>query len=303
MTLLLQGAVLAAALVFIIVSAMMNALFLSSLGRTPIEISLLAAVSVAADLTKAALPVVLVRAVILRAWGQTAVVAVLMLFVVLLSLASGTGFAALTRSGTTAAREAQSDQLGRLRKQLAEIEAKIVGLSPYRPAAVIEAHQTTMSIDRRWQASKLCTEISGTATREFCGEALRLQAERVTARAREELAAERARLTAAVEESERAGAASEADPQAAAIADLFGIDRRWPRVALTSSIAIMLEIGSIFLVLVAAGPTLRGWREPGSEPKPEPIAATLPVQADRSHWHRQRDKSLGIIGRVDGDGR
>ena len=303
MTLLLQGAVLAAALVFIAVSAMMNALFLSSLGRTPIEICLLAAVSVAADITKAALPVVLVRAVVLRAWGQTAVVAVLLLFVVLLSLASGTGFAALTRSGTTAAREAQSDHLGRLRKQLAEVEAKIAGLSPSRPAAVVEAHQTTMSIDRRWQASKLCTEISGAATREFCGEAMRLQAERVTAGAHEELTAERARLTAAVEELERAGAASEADPQSAAIAELFGIDRRWPRVALTSSIAIMLEIGSIFLVLVAAGPTLRGWREPGSEPKPEPIAVTLPVQADRSHWHRQRGKSLGIIGRVDGDGR
>jgi hypothetical protein len=137
--------------------------------------------------------------------------------------------------------------------------------------------------------------------RQFCSDVLKLQAERATAREREHLTATRQRLGTQIEGLQQAGAGAESDPQASAIADLLGIDRHIPRVALTSSIAIILEIGSILLVLLAAGPTLRGWREPGSEPKPELVPATLPVQADRSHWHRQRDKvRVGLFERADG---
>jgi hypothetical protein len=50
MNFVLQGAVVVGALIFIVVSAAMNALFLSSLGRSPVEMGLLAAVSLAADL-------------------------------------------------------------------------------------------------------------------------------------------------------------------------------------------------------------------------------------------------------------
>ena len=57
---------LTAAALFIAVSATMNSLFLGSLGRTPLEAGLFAAVSIAADLAKAVLPVALLAALARR---------------------------------------------------------------------------------------------------------------------------------------------------------------------------------------------------------------------------------------------
>jgi hypothetical protein len=141
MTLLLQAAIVSAALVFVAVSGTMNALFLSSLGRTPVEVGLLAAVSIASDITKAALPVILARAIMLRAVGQTLAVAVLLTFVVVLSLASGTGFTAMTRSSVTSAQDAQQHQLARLQTELNEIDRQIEALSKRikRPSPLIGA--------------------------------------------------------------------------------------------------------------------------------------------------------------------
>jgi hypothetical protein len=99
----LHAMTILAALMFIAVSAIMNALFLSSLGRTPLEVGLLAAVSLASDISKAVLPVLMVRAVWLRAWGNAAAAALLLMGVVALSLASGTGFALMRTRNANAA--------------------------------------------------------------------------------------------------------------------------------------------------------------------------------------------------------
>jgi hypothetical protein len=68
MSFLLTSALALAAALLIAVSATLNAIFLSSFGRTPVETALLVGVSVAADVVKAALPAVLARALMLRAW-------------------------------------------------------------------------------------------------------------------------------------------------------------------------------------------------------------------------------------------
>ena len=84
MNLMLHAMTIVAALLFIGVSATMNALFLSSLGRTSLEVGLLAAVSIASDISKAVLPVLMLRSVLLRAWGNVAAAALLLLGVVAL---------------------------------------------------------------------------------------------------------------------------------------------------------------------------------------------------------------------------
>ena len=167
MNVLLSGAIAAAAVVFIAVSAIMNALFLSSLGRTPVEVGLLAAVSIASDVVKAVLPVLVVRAVIVRAWAHCAIASLMLIVVVALSLASGTGFAALTRNTAVTARDAQADGLAAMRMELRDIEAGIEGLAPSRQAAVVEAEMAGLTVDRRWTLSKSCTDTSPTASERF----------------------------------------------------------------------------------------------------------------------------------------
>ena len=169
MSIILTTAMALAAVLFIAVSAAMNALFLGSLGRTPIEVGLLVAVSIAADVVKAALPVVILRAIIVRAWLHTAIATLMLAVVVALSLASGTGFAALTRDAATAAREAKSDALAARQRELHDLEARIAALTPTQPTSVIETELAASQVSRHWTATKSCSVVDTASAQKFCG--------------------------------------------------------------------------------------------------------------------------------------
>ena len=292
MSLILQATVASAALLFIAISAIMNALFLSSLGRTPIEVGLLAAVSVASDMVKAVLPVLIVRAIMIRAWSQCVIASVMLTVVVALSLASGTGFAALTRNAAVTTRDAQADELAARQRELRELEIGIEGLAPSRQTAVVEAAIAGLTIDRHWALSKSCTDITGPSARKFCTGLSTLKSELALATARDQLTAKRSGTRSGIDVLQMAGAGGDSDPQAAAIAALLGVDKSTPRLVLPVSIAVVLELGGVILVLLLADPTLIGWREPGTSPKPMLVPAEVPMSADRTHWQRQRNKPI-----------
>jgi hypothetical protein len=288
MTILIRLLVLGAALLFIVVSAGMNAAFLSSLGRTPLEAGMLGAVSVASDAAKVALPVVLMRALALRVWVHAGAAALMLIAVIGLSLASGTGFAASTRSRVVSEREMHTGRIAARQRELAELEQRGKTLVPARPEAVIEAELTGKRVDRQWQVTTGCTSPTTAAARLYCSDVFRLRTELETAKARTALGIERHKLTSALEVLQRSTAGGESDPQALVLAGLFGLEPGLARVVLTSWTAVILELGSVIMVLLAAGPAIRGWCEPGmSEPAPL-VPAELPVQADRQYWRRQR---------------
>ena len=272
---------------FIALSATMNALFLSSLGRTTLEAGIFAALSVAADVTKAVLPVVLVRAIVLRAWGQLAGASIMLAIVVALSLASGIGFAALTRGAATAARQADVDARSSTEHQIRDLDARLEQLLHGRTVGVLDVEIARMSLDRRWASSNSCTAITATAVRQFCAEVLRLKSERAAAHDRSILMTERTALSAQL-----AGMSSglgESDPQAAAVAGVLGIDKARLRRGLSVTLAVTIELGSVILVLLLSGPALFGWRD--LDRPPEPKTASLPHSKDVSQWHRRRSPS------------
>lgn len=288
MTMMLRGVVLVAAVVFIAISASMNALFLSSFGRSVIETSLLAGVSIAGDVVKAVLPVVLLRAVLHRLWGQAALSAIMLAVVVAMSLASGLGFAALTRSGSAVSHQGRDAALHARTADLTEVDVKLSALPAARPRALIEADLATAQLDRAWKQSKACSEVAGPVTRDFCTRVIALRSELATTGQRDALETERRSIRAAIATLRAGGAGSEADPQAAALADLFGTDRVSARALMTSALAIVLELGSLVLILLAAGPALREEKPPISEPERKRVPITVPASADRTYWHRLR---------------
>ncbi len=116
----------------------------------------------------------------------------------------------------------------------------------------------------------------------------RLRAELATAKAYDDVKSQVRDVAGALEVLQRGAVGNDRDPQATVMAELFGIDQRLPRVILASWTAIILEFGSVIMVLLAAGPAIAGWREPGNaEPTPV-VPAELPVQPDRQYWRRQR---------------
>ena len=86
---------------------------------------------------------------------------------------------------STSARGAHSEQIAAVRQELREIDARLAGLAGSRGAPIIEADIAALHVDWRWQTSKFCAEPTTAATRQFCREALRLQAELAASRDRD----------------------------------------------------------------------------------------------------------------------
>lgn len=293
-----------AALLFIGVSATMNALFLSSLGRTAIETGLLICVSLTADMTKAVLPVALLRALVVRAWGEASVALIMLVCVTALSLASGTGFAALTREAATGARSAQIERTTAQRAHIQRLEARLATSQILRSTAAMEVDVSAAMLDRRWQSSNGCASPASQTLRAFCTETLKLKSALADARERDRLDAELQAARTTLDTLQRGDTANDSDPQATAIAALFGIDRAWPRVVLVSSLTIILELGSICLVLLASGSALRAAPSSQAAPTAPLMPAEIPGQADRTFWHRERavEGTSSIRDRITGFG-
>lgn len=280
-----------AALVFVGVSATMNALFLSSLGRSLVEAALLASISVAADLTKLVLPIAVLRAYSVKAWTEMSAAALMLLAVTALSLASGIGFTALTRDASIARHAAEGDALRAHEAQLRSVGARLAAIQIQRAPSVIAADIAAARLDRRWEHSKSCTAPPSASARQYCIELARLDAAFIEAGERDRLEAEQQKLRASLDHLRRERAGVDDDPQASAIATLLGVDRSVPRVALVSCLTIILELGCVVLVLLASGVSLRAHEVTISEPATPFTAAEIPEQADRKHWLRQRVNS------------
>lgn len=286
MNLILRITVALAALVFISVSAAMNAVFLSSLGRNGMECVFLSSVSMASDVMKAVLPVIFVRAITLRAWAQCAITTAMLIVVVALSLASGSGFIAMARGAAQSSVLALSEKLGAAKRDLEEAEAKLAALPIGRPATVIETTLAATAADRRWSISKSCADPA--VARQFCSDVFKLRVELVSATERGTLVQQRLRLRDQITALTASGAGGDAEPQVGAIADLLGIARDTLRGALTASVAVVLELGSIVLLLLLFGPALHTWREPSPPIPAVPETAQVPLQPDRKRWQQLR---------------
>jgi hypothetical protein len=283
---------------FIVGSATTNALFLSSIGRTSVEAWIYGGLSIAADLAKVVLPVAIALAVTARAWLQAGLAGMLLVGVIALSLASGTGFAALTRGSVSAAREAIATKLAGLEADRAALGLRLSALTAVREPAVIGAALEAAMADRRWQATRRCTDANTPTLRQYCAEAQQLRVEQVAAAERDRLAAEERALRAKIEALSAGGATVSADPQVEALATLIGVSPGWLRAALGVMLAAVLELGAVVLVLLIAGPLLRAPAKPEpvrpAEP-PEPEVMRLPPQVDRTFWQRQRNRRQSTI--------
>lgn len=295
MRLIVKGTVLVAALLFIGISASMNALFLASFGRSSIEVGLLTSVSIAGDAMKAVLPVVLARAITLRAWAQASLCGVLLAIAIAMSVASGFGFAAKLRAQAVSFQDSASAALKMRETELVELERRLSALPPSRIVSEITTDIEAAKLDRAWTVSKSCTSVSGAPIRKFCERVVLLRGELELSIERNRYQAERTTLRGTIGVLRNSGAAADADPQAGALAEVVGIDRTRVRALVTTATALVLELGSIGLILLAAGSTLRGWREPDAPQTVSHEPVVVPAAADRTYWHRQRSANTSPI--------
>ena len=246
-----------AALVMCTVSAAMNYLFLASLGKTPLEGQVLGAASAAADVLKALLPFF-----IAWSWSAKRMVAAVsgtlaFLFFAGFSLLSAIGFAADNRGTLVDGREGISQAYNRVQRSLGDAEARRNALPAYRPAGVVTEDIAAHRQNRRWNATKDCSNATEAESRAYCAEYFRLRAELAAASEAELLSDQIAALQVEGATLRASGAGQDSDPQTSLLSRITGHKPEPVRLALIIAVALLVEIGASLGLFLASGHRVR----------------------------------------------
>lgn len=266
-----------AALVMCAVSGAMNYLFLSSLGKTPLEGQVLGAASAAADLLKSLLPFF-----IAWAWAARRIVAALsgtiaLVFFAAFSFLSAIGFAADNRGVLVETRESVTATYDRMQRDLKDADARRAALPAHRPASVVAQDIEGHKQNRRWSATRDCQNATEVESRLFCERYFALRSELAAGQEAQLLAEMIAALQSETTKLREAGAGLERDPQVSLLSRIFAQEQDKVRLALIIVVALLVEIGSSLGLFLATGHGARATpevRADNAEPDgPRPVGS------------------------------
>ncbi len=237
----------------IAVSAAMNWRFGLSLGRTEMDGQIYGLASVAADCLKALVPFFFFAAIRNRMWSQAAAAAVVWTVVTSYSLTSALGHAALNRFDTAGQRTIAADNHKDLKNDLERAKSQLSWIPQHRPAATVQGEIDGAKFQRAWNNTSGCTDIKGRQGRDFCKKLSDLNSELASGLEAKALEDRIAMIQGKLEQSGHAGGAmmAEADPQAAVLSKLTGLDLDQVQMTMTIFIALLIEVGSGFGMYVA----------------------------------------------------
>lgn len=242
-----------AAAVLICASATMNFQFARRLGHSEIDGLVLGVVSVALDLLKAVLAVLVARA---AADGRRAYVMVggsVFCLITLVSLAASIGFTSSNRSAVTASRESLNQELLLIESRVSELRSLLAALPARRATTILDELLSATRQDRRWHETKECSKASTQAGRTFCQGFFRLRAEQAAAIEAQRLSASIATEERNALQLRRGGAGGESDPQARLLMAIFGLDEVVVRRVLMALVALVVEIVSGLAIYLICG--------------------------------------------------
>src|SRR5215472_15363841 len=242
-----------AALTLIAASALMNWVFMTSLGKSEFDRYILGAVSFAVTAFIALLPTLLVWA-----WRERRPVYIIVGVPVFLafaafSLSSAVGFASRNRGSLDEDRILVTARLVDVRSEIEAAATALKALETIRPVAVVQESLRGLEQDRRWQSSKFCEAATVEASRTFCKDYFEVKAEAAKASERERLMERIAELKRERSRLDDMGAGREADSQAAVLAQLLGLPAGEVERGLTLYLALLVEIGAALGIYLATG--------------------------------------------------
>ena len=157
-----------AAGVLLAVSAAMNWRFGFSLGRSEMDGQIYGAASAAADCLKALVPFFFFAAVRNRVWSQVAASALVWVVVTAYSMTSALGHAALNRFDSTGHRAQEAQTYQDLRTDLKRAEEQAGWIPQHRPFEAVQSEIDGLKMQKGWQWSDGCKNVSSKSDRTFC---------------------------------------------------------------------------------------------------------------------------------------
>ncbi|MGH1353408.1 MAG: primase-like DNA-binding domain-containing protein [Methyloligellaceae bacterium] len=244
MRIVLSGLGVTASLVMLLASCLMNYLFLSSLGKSPLEAHVLGAVSASADSLKALLPFFI-------AWGwrsgrYSIVVPGIAVWVLFsgFSLLSALGFSASNRGAILESRNTLTAQYERLQSDLKAAQARISRLPQARAFTIVEQEINRYKQHVRWTTTKKCVDATIPESREYCRKYFSLRSELAAAKEYAKLQKQNQTLKDKISRLRSNGAETDSDPQVSLLSRIFGQSSENIRLTLTIIVALLVELGS-----------------------------------------------------------
>lgn len=247
---------LCAALVMCAVSAAMNYLFLSSLGKSALEGQVLGAASAAADVLKALLPFFIAWSWQAGRYVAATAGALAFAFIAGFSLLSAIGFAADNRGFLADKRDILRAAYERVQGDLQARERDRAGLPQARPPAVVAQEIEKYRQNRRWSATRDCVDATEAESRSYCSGYFSLRAELAAGQEAARLSFEIAALQAQAERLRQQGSGEENDPQVTLVSRISGFGEEPVRLALIVAVALLVEIGASLGLFLASGHSL-----------------------------------------------
>lgn len=242
-----------AALVLCAVSAAMNYLFLSSLGKTALEGQVLGAASAAADVLKALLPFFIAWSWQTRRFVAAVAGSLAFAFIAAFSLLSAIGFAADNRGFLVGKRDERAGAYERVQRDLNLRESQRAALAQSRPPAVVEQEIERLRQNRRWSTTNSCANATEAGSRDYCAGYFALRAELAAGQEEARLSSAIAALEVEAENLRQQGSGLDSDPQVTLLARISGIGVEPVRLALTIAVAVLVEIGASLGLFLASG--------------------------------------------------
>ncbi|MCV0370208.1 hypothetical protein [Filomicrobium sp.] len=259
-----------AALVLCGVSAAMNYLFLSSLGKTPLEGHVLGAASASADVLKALLPVFIAWSWQSRRFVAAAAGSLAFAFFAGFSLVSAIGFAADNRGVLIQARDDISGEYIRVQDMRTYADVQRKALPAHRAGDIVTQEIERHRQNRRWKSTNACTDATEELSRDYCAAYFSLRAELSSAEEAERLTSEIKSLDAQLARLRAQGAGQDSDPQVSLLSRITGEEKEAVRLALIIAVALLVEIGASLGLFLASGHGRAG--KVGPIPEKEPAS-------------------------------
>jgi hypothetical protein len=154
------------------------------------------------------------------------------------------GHAAQNRSDTTGQRAVETKAYKDLGDDLKRAKDQLSWVPPHRPATVVKSEIDGLRIQREWTLTEECRAVNRRAGREFCRKYHELVAEAGSGEQAEALETRVSEIEGKLARFAGSSVADDADPQAALLAKLLGLDVERVQLGPMIFVAVLLEVGS-----------------------------------------------------------
>ncbi|MEM7775926.1 MAG: hypothetical protein AAF732_09980, partial [Pseudomonadota bacterium] len=178
---------------------------------------------------------------------------------------------------------------------------RLASLPGHRPAAVVQAAIAETQQHPRWQSTKRCTDATVPDSRRFCAAYYRLIGELETANQADDIRRQIQKLTAEGDTLTAKGAGRTVDPQSQLLSSISGLGSDRVRLALTTILAVVVELGSSLGLYLATSHSPLWQRRTSQETPPSitlgarPVGSVVAYCHDRLHPAASKDVTFSFL--------